>query len=411
MAERGLRQRTRAVGARPLSPARKTQWVITIHGVNPNRRWQPVVQSVLEPHFNCIPYDYHDYDFPFGPIRVIANIPLFVGALFIILYALVQGISRPENWVIGGVGALFLCLSCLAGWWKRTGCAARLKAHIAPYCAFGHRPNVIAHSLGTYLIGHVLRKFPDIRLENVVLVSTVLPRSYAWNRILTANPNGARNVRSEFGRADYVIRAVGWIGWMVRDLGNAGLRGFYEIENWVHTTLGPTRPCSLCGNSPLRVPVHNVPLSYFGHSDHFLGPEHAQMLWLPFLWNIGIDEFDDYLNACLLISRLEDDDRLGEADRVIQKLWSRAYSWTFERTLTDFVRNEIILRLRRGRRFKDDLSVDVLLLEIKSILHRVTAKAVNEYQQATGINEWAAQGLHPAKAVGRAMNFFELSDE
>jgi len=405
-----MHQMDQAAHRQVTSPARKSQRVITIHGVNPDRSWQQVVDRVLKPHFDHVLYDYHDYDSVLGPLRAVANIPFLVFSMILFAYVLTREASGQLKWLLISLGVICFVLSIVLAWLKRTGCATRLKTAIAPFCTGGQRPNLIAHSLGTYLVGSIL-KYPDARFENVLLVSTVLPRRYPWKNLLTRNPRSVRHLRSEFGKSDYVVRTVGYLSWLVRDLGNAGLRGFHELENWVHTTLSPTQGCFLCSGRYVPVPVHNVPLLGFAHSGQFLGPEHAKLLWLPFLWNIGIDEFDDYLHTCLKISTLEDDERFGEVDKLVRDLWSRTYSWSNGGTLSHFIREEIVSRVRRGRRFQDDMSVDQVLRATKSILHRVTVKAAVECDRSAEIDEWVAQGLHPAKAVVRSLNFFDISDE
>jgi hypothetical protein len=66
--------------------------VITIHGVNPDRGWQPAVHEVLKAHFDCLPYEYPDYDSIIGPVRAVSNVGLLVIsaiALLLILDAVI----------------------------------------------------------------------------------------------------------------------------------------------------------------------------------------------------------------------------------------------------------------------------------------------------------------------------------
>ena len=279
----------------PSIPKRKKPIVITIHGVNPDRSWQPKIHRVLRPHFDPIPYQYADYDTLLGPIRAVVNIPTFLLALSLIIGPLTLGGSWPVALVVG-LGVVLIFVSGLLAWLRRSKCAKELKLAIDRELPIG-RAHLIAHSLGTYLIGRLLRKFPDVRLENVILVSTVLPRNYPWRSILGEMPPKVRKVRSEYGKSDFVVRAVGWISWLVRDLGNAGLYGFFDLQNWVHTLSSPSQGCLYCYGRDVPAPVHNVPLVEFGHSDQFLSSKHAQMLWLPYVWKMTINAANNYWRA------------------------------------------------------------------------------------------------------------------
>jgi pimeloyl-ACP methyl ester carboxylesterase len=154
------------------------------------------------------------------------------------------------------------------------------------------RPHVIAHSLGTYLVGTMLKKFLDIRLGNVVLVSSVLPETYPWESLLKNRPDCVLNVRNEFGTMDNVTKLVAKLQWLVGDLGASGAVGFNGDAAVIHTS---KQPMADCGSA---VKVHNVPLEGYEHSTQLLGAGHAARVWLPFLWGLSPDEFWRYLEAC-----------------------------------------------------------------------------------------------------------------
>ena len=183
--------------------------VITIHGVNPDRNWQERVGRVLAPHFECKTFTYHGYDTILGPVRAVVNVEalliLFsISAFFILLFAI--------NWIVATIllfvaGILSLALSIPAASLMRKHHVNRIKKQINSASAYG-RPHIVAHSLGTYLIGNVLAKFHDIHLGNVVLVSSVLPSSYPWAGLLQERPESVLNVRNELGTADRVTKLV-----------------------------------------------------------------------------------------------------------------------------------------------------------------------------------------------------------
>ncbi len=221
--------------------------VITIHGVNPDRGWQPAVHDVLKPHFNCLGYDYPDYDTIIGPVRAVSSIWLLLiaaVAAFLAIEGLVSGDWRKAA-LAALAFALVFPLGLLLGWLRRVASAKRLMRYIADQVQAGS-PHVIAHSLGTYLIGRVIRKYFSVTFAKVLLVSPVLPRDYAWAEIVRRRPRSFRSVRNEFGTSDWVVKAVRRIRWLARDLGTAGDGGFLEVADLVHTSRSPLTPCQDC---------------------------------------------------------------------------------------------------------------------------------------------------------------------
>lgn len=381
---------------------RRKQIVLTIHGVNPNREWQPNVHKVLAPFFDCRAHEYHEYDTWRGPIRAIVSIPLLVAGLLLVAV----GLYARSAWPLAGPAASvagFVCIvaSFVAAWRKRMRCADRLKVEIDEECGL-QRPHIIAHSLGTYLVGRVIKKFEDINLANVVLVSTVLPQKYPWAEILRRNPDCVQRVRSEFGKADWVVRAVGWIQWLVHDLGNAGRHGFREQPNFVHTWRGLTRPCLACTERP--VPVHNFPLGWFEHSTHFLGTLHARKIWLPYLWGLPIIEFLRLLKACEEATRLEADKRYAEADAIIDRLWHRRFAWCGGRSLDKYTEAQIDANIARRRGFPTDVARAKILEEVRNQLHVVVVDAEAEVVRSSNVDEEIARLLDPRLAVAEAVN-------
>jgi pimeloyl-ACP methyl ester carboxylesterase len=394
------------VRARPLRAqtvrGRRKQIVLTIHGVNPNRRWQPNIHKVLAPFFTCRAHRYHEYDTWRGPIRAIVSIPLFLAGLLVVAL----GIYALSAWPLAGAAgsvAGFACIvvSFVAARRKRRRCADRLKVEIGQKCGL-QRPHVIAHSLGTYLIGRVIEKFDDINLANVVLVSAVLPQKYPWAENLRRNPDCVQGVRSEFGKADWVVRAVGWMHWLVRDLGNAGRYGFRAQPNFVHTGRGLTRPCLTCIER--LVPVHNFPLGQFEHSTHFLGTLHARKIWLPYLWGLPIIEFLRFLKASDEATRLEADKRYAEADAIIDRLWRRRFAWCDGRSLGEYAEAQIDANIARRRGFPADVARAEILDEVRNHVHAVVVDADAEAMRSDNVDEEIARLLDPRLAVAEAVD-------
>lgn len=211
-----------------------------------------------------------------------------------------------------------------------------------------------------------------------------------------------QGVRSEFGKADWVVRAVGWIHWLVRDLGNAGRYGFREQPNFVHTWRGLTRPCLPCAEK--LVPVHNFPLGRFEHSTHFLGTLHARKIWLPYLWGLPIIEFLILLKACEEIARLEADKSYAEADAIIDRLWRRRFVWCGGRSLSAYAEAQIDANIARRMGFPAAVPRATILDEVRYQLHAVVADADAEAMRTDNADEEIARLLHPRLAIAEAVD-------
>jgi pimeloyl-ACP methyl ester carboxylesterase len=384
----------------------RKQLVITVHGVNPDRKWQQRTQDVLSPFFRCEPLYYLEYDTLRGPMRAVINIPAAIVAALLVLSAALLSIrlgmhaSAAAVALLGGVafaGSLGLARS------KRRRCAAALKQQIERKGPL-ERPHVIAHSLGTYLLGSALEKFPDLRLDRVVLVSSVLPSSYPWDVLLTKRPTCVREVRNEFGPSDRVVRLVGRIRWLARDLGTAGSRGFFGDETVIHNTDDPIAPCPKCAAAPAR--VHNVSLAAFGHSDAFLGHGHARLFWLPFLWGFSAEEFSRYLDACRETSLLYHQGRWDELNGAVAKLWRSQFTWTNGATLRSHVRRFVAARLEHGRLPSSTALVNEISRDAETLLHLMVDQAAQEAAKDGMADEAAAQALHPAIAISQVVEYF-----
>src|ERR1700682_4146339 len=153
--------------------------VVTIHGVNPDRGWQRAVHEVLRPHFDCLAHEYSDYDMVIGTVRAVSSIwMLTVSAVALVLVADSIFLSLwPQTIYAALAFAIAFPLGLLLGWRRRVANTRRLMTHLANDVQSGS-PHVIAHSLGTYLVGRVIRKYNAVSFANVLLVSAVLPRDF-----------------------------------------------------------------------------------------------------------------------------------------------------------------------------------------------------------------------------------------
>jgi pimeloyl-ACP methyl ester carboxylesterase len=375
------------------------QIVITVHGVNPDRQWQKAVEKVFAPHFDCKAIEYHQYNTMLGPVRAIANIPLLLFGLCLLAAATYYSVAR--NWVgtidVSGVAIVVLGLSIALARAMRLRCSNDIKKMVNKMCC-NERPHVVAHSLGTYLIGRALRKFPDISLANVVLVSSILPRTYPWQRLL---PTRVSNVRNEFGRDDWVTKLVGWLHWLVRDLGPSGAVGFAGDATLIHSSENPLDGCPLCRTAPAR--VHNIRLNEFNHSTEFLGDGHARKLWLPFLWELVPAEFSYYLDMCQRATRLKEDYQLSEANVFVVSLWDGTYSWTRDRSLAGYVNDQISSHLRDRKIPGTPALIEELAEDTMTMFYITTDKACSEVSKENFWVEEVARCLYPPVAVCRTI--------
>jgi hypothetical protein len=376
--------------------------VITIHGVNPDRKWQERVGKVLEPHFNCKTFSYGGYDTFLGPIRAVASLPALALVMVLVVAFVSELRAGQRNPAVLFLAAAILSLaaSVLLARLRRVRSTHFIKQQVGATSVY-RRPHVVAHSLGTYLIGNALRKFPDIHLGHVVLVSSVLPRAYPWQSLLRERPSCVLQVRNEFGSADRVTRLVGGLQWLVPDLGPSGAVGFARDANVVHTAVSPLADCVYCRTAPVK--VHNVPLKCYAHSTVFLGDLHARKLWLPFLWGYSPDEFFHYLETCQTAARFHQEGRLNEVGDVLAELWGSVFTWTKGKSLFDFVKDLVAVRLKQPPPPATPGSVDELVERTMTVLHIVTEEACSEAEKQGPTEESVLRGLDPHKAIVRAV--------
>lgn len=119
----------------------------------------------------------------------------------------------------------------------------------------GELPSVVAHSFGTYILGHALLQYPFIRFNKVLLCGSILPRDFPWKALIGRGQVQA--VRNEYGVRDVWARIVAWF---VRGSGSSGVKGFV-IE-----------PDDRFEQAEFQYP----------HSEYF-SDGHIEHCWFPFL--------------------------------------------------------------------------------------------------------------------------------
>lgn len=122
----------------------------------------------------------------------------------------------------------------------------------------GSRPDVIAHSLGTWLLGHALQDDPNLRVGRVILLGCILRPDFDWGRLFRRNQVEA--VLCHHSAIDGWVRAAQYV---IPDSGPSGRSGFNDREHIMH-----------------------VAEQDLAHSDYFLPnrmPELFKRVWDPFL--------------------------------------------------------------------------------------------------------------------------------
>ena len=119
---------------------------------------------------------------------------------------------------------------------------------------FPDRPEIciVAHSFGTYIVGHALRRFPEISFDRTLLLGSALSRSFDW-----ASTNGrCGKTLNVIGGLDGALRFARF----VPGLGDGGKVGFRD---------GGTA-------------ILQIREAHSDHSDLF-GTEYMKKTWLPFI--------------------------------------------------------------------------------------------------------------------------------
>lgn len=233
------------VYVRHLAPARSVDWVIALHGMNTRGAWQESFSwHVATTWGRSVPVAIYKY-----------------------------GI------VIAGV--------IMA--WRRHTLKRNLRAKIAALRdqararGYTGNPDVIAHSFGTWLLGHLLEAELDrgeqerLRFGRVILTGCVLRPDFDWGRIRAAGL--VEDVLNHYGTGD---RVVPWAHLTITDSGPSGRRGFdgdqvanVKAAGYGHSDLFAVERCVVDGVShrPCRGAAGDV--RHLEHSYH--------RYWHPFL--------------------------------------------------------------------------------------------------------------------------------
>lgn len=164
-------------------PTRDVRWLLALHGMNTRGAWQEsLVWRVSRAYGYTVPIAIYKY----GVIRPGVIIKLRQRQL---LRQLVDRITR------------------LVGDADKSG--------------FGGRPDVIAHSFGSWLIGHALLNDSDLKIGRVVLAGSILRPDFPWTMLIERG-----QVEAVFCYRATADIPVWWAHYFIPDSGPSGRTGF-----------------------------------------------------------------------------------------------------------------------------------------------------------------------------------------
>lgn len=364
---------------------------------------------VLEPHFRHVPIEYDEYLGLKGPIKAVFSpwlVPIVAAGL-----AMGAFMALQRRWVLMLAGVAVALTSVIVGLWvayyQREKCLDTvIKPKLDGVSKSSPEPHVIAHSFGTYLIGRALQKFPDVLVDRMVLVGSVLSCRYKWGNLLDTKPVPF-TVRNETGKRDLVVKLAGLVSWVARDIGDAGLKGFTKTGGVVHDAKTVWGLCDECVDADEFVAVHNVPLDEFRHSTHFLSDGHARSLWLPYLWGYIPEEFYLYLRLCREGVQLMQERRWADLADVEQVLHEGIWTWTKGQSLSTYVKRSVEHYLSDPRRAalvrQPDPKIDEIVEEAIQLVYLAVVEATSEATKPERRDDNVIRALYPPIAIARAV--------
>jgi len=233
------------VYVRALGPDRDVDWVVAIHGMNTTGAWQETFSWHLGTTWG-------------------QSVPVAIYKYGIIIAGVIMAWRR--------------CL--LRDNLREKLVALRDEAHAK---GFEGRPDVIAHSFGTWLLGHLLREelkrkpSEQLKFGRIILTGCILRPDFDWTILKEAGLVG--DVLNHYGSKDRVVPLAQLTIW---DSGPTGRRGFdsdqvlnIRAEGCGHSDLFSTKKCVVNGKCLQRCTGRAGEMSQLEHS--------YKRYWRPFL--------------------------------------------------------------------------------------------------------------------------------
>ena len=317
--------------------------IITIHGIRTDGEWQGLFETVFDPHFHYESFKYSEFKNSFGAIFLLG---LEWVALILVLLALVL------EWRLGWLNTLWLpwvangfCIVSVL-WLARILAEGRRARVVSSFVNFvdeavggGRAPHVVAHSLGSFILGRTLFRFPEFYVGKIVLLGCVLTPKFRWDTLRRQFDL----VRNELGARDPIGTIAAILAPFVPELGPSGKHGFTDpagsVEKFPRDIAGaPWRPC-VCGTCPggnSNWAVLNVDGQGIGHSDLTHMTLRARTRWLPYFWDIPPDHFQRFKELCLECDTLEENES-PDLNGKVSQLLGDCWFWS-QGPLEDFLR-------------------------------------------------------------------------
>ena len=234
------------VYVRDLTPTRGVDWVVVIHGMNTKGVWQEEFSWFLGTTWG-------------------RSIPVAIYKYGLVIAGVIMA-------------------------WRRRTLQKRLRTKLAQLRAqaraqgFGETPDVIAHSFGTWLLGHLLRDelkpkvLDPLHFGRIILTGCVLRPDFEWNDV--REKGLVKEVLNHYATKDPIVPLAHWTIW---DSGPSGRRGFdgtdvinIRAEGLKHSDLLSVDRCILNGRQRRPCPPNGARGSR--HLDHTY-----ERYWRPFL--------------------------------------------------------------------------------------------------------------------------------
>jgi len=326
------------------------QSVITVHGIWTKVLWQENVAPVLYPHFKPVSVKYPYYrwlgpvDLVFEPYVLVAGVAAWIVSRFF---------EGPRHFVDAHTKLLLFLWLLLAAaiTFFRLGNALRLiRKEVSHAIAAGAQPHIIAHSLGSFLIGRALRQIRPMRGHRIVLAGCVLKRRFDWQGLLNKKSDAFDAIRNEVARKDWVAGTATLLCWRFPDFGSAGRNGFVGNGSFIHDVSDDSQSCPHCLAAGVAAKLHNFISDHLGHSGVLETSDFASNYWLPFFLEIEPSEFHLFLRVCSGIveglpiavtgraaGKLDDE----QFKKIASKLLLRKWGWAGEQNIDQYVRTQI----------------------------------------------------------------------
>lgn len=372
-------------------PAKRS--VITLHGINSDGKWQEEVDEALGVLFDFKPIKYNHYRWFRGTELLFCPFvwpPLTALFVFALWRGWLHGICMTASAAILIFIISFLCSYPYRAWAEKV-----VRKRLSRQLVSAHPPDFIAHSFGTYLAGRSLCDIPSTSFARVVLTGCVLDVDFPWS-----TTGRFKAVRNEMAFRDRIVRLAARLDQFIPGFGAAGYLGFKGPVTWVHTVESPNSPCGTCwSSSPASVkqqaPIHNVKCEGLDHSDYFLGPAHAVVYWMPFLWGYDPALYRKFLTLCSQIERAGDEgrpaDALADYYRVRQSPWGQFPGKILDQEIREFFQMGSKGHAGPSDEELDELATETLLFVLRG-QHALEDKAFVE-------RETWVRCLNPAIAI------------